>query len=101
MPFLAYTEINKEDERQRRDCDIDNPPMDGKVCRVDVTNQFGMCAREHDFGYSRSSPCIFLKLDTVGIRVFLLSFTKNLKSDFCRTLTGLLNSTIGPMIYRK
>lgn len=71
--FLAYTKVNKEDEKNRVDCDFENPPHNGKVCRVDVSSsKFGLCTRDKDYGYSKSAPCIFLKLNKV-------SFSKNLE----------------------
>lgn len=39
---------------------------DNKVCRVDVSsNKFNICTKEQDYGYSKSSPCVFLKLNKV------------------------------------
>lgn len=65
--FAAYTVTKKEDEKNRVDCDIDSPPQNGKVCRVDVSaNTFGLCTKDKDYGYSKSSPCIFLKLNKVS-----------------------------------
>jgi len=62
----SYTKVNKEDEKNRVDCDFENPPHNGKVCRVDVSsNKFGLCTKEKDYGYSKSAPCIFLKLNKI------------------------------------
>lgn len=66
--FPAYTITNKDDEKNRVDCDTNSPPTNGKVCRVDVSsNKFGVCTHDKDFGYSKGSPCVFLKLNKVKI----------------------------------
>lgn len=62
----AYTTVNKEDEKNRKDCTPEMERNDGKVCRVDVTpTKFNICTKEQDYGYSKSSPCVFLKLNKV------------------------------------
>jgi sodium/potassium-transporting ATPase subunit beta len=48
------------------DCDAENLPRDGKACRFDLSQKnLGICSREYNYGYSRASPCIFLKLSNV------------------------------------
>lgn len=62
----TYTTINKEDEKNRKDCTPEMERNDGKVCRVDVTpTKFNICTKEQDYGYSKSSPCVFLKLNKI------------------------------------
>lgn len=63
--FSAYNKPSKEDEKNRVDCSNDQPPPNGKVCRVDVKKAFGQCTTENRFGYPKSSPCVFLKLNKV------------------------------------
>lgn len=81
MFIAAYTDVKKEDEKNRVDCDKNSPPQNGKVCRVDVTpSQFGICTKEQNYGYPKSSPCVFLKLNKVRwifvkfLKFFLTSF---------------------------
>ncbi|XP_023708792.1 sodium/potassium-transporting ATPase subunit beta-2 isoform X1 [Cryptotermes secundus] len=45
-------------------CDFDQPPQDGKVCEVNVKN-FQPCTMEMGYGFNRSSPCIFIKLNKI------------------------------------
>lgn len=45
------------------DCDYDRPPMDGRVCNVDVRKGFGPCTKENVYGYLKHAPCVFLRLD--------------------------------------
>lgn len=80
LNFLAYTDVKKEDEKNRVECDKNSPPQNGKVCRVDVTpSQFGICTKEQNYGYPKSSPCVFLKLNKVR-HFFAILF--NLKLNF-------------------
>lgn len=45
-------------------CDYGKPPAAGKVCDVDMTT-WGQCTKKHKYGYNKSAPCIFLKLNKV------------------------------------
>jgi sodium/potassium-transporting ATPase subunit beta len=56
-------------------CDFDRPPENGKVCEVNV-KKFQPCTTEMGYGFNRSSPCIFIKLNKVriGYDYTLLSF---------------------------
>lgn len=45
-------------------CDFDQPAKKGRVCDVDM-NKFQSCGPAHSFGYSSTSPCIFLKLNRI------------------------------------
>ncbi|XP_035779416.1 sodium/potassium-transporting ATPase subunit beta-1-like [Anopheles albimanus] len=45
-------------------CDFNTPPPAGKVCAFDVS-KLGACTAEQNFGYNRSAPCIFLKLNRI------------------------------------
>lgn len=49
---------------QRVFCDYGKPAPHGKVCDVNMAN-WGQCTKENKYGYSRSAPCIFLKLNKV------------------------------------
>lgn len=92
--FAAYTKEDKEAEKNRVACDFTNPPQNGKVCRVDVSKErFGICSKERDYGYSKSSPCVFLKLNKVS---FWCQFFNNKAINFIyflRSTTGILFST--------
>ncbi|XP_055682368.1 sodium/potassium-transporting ATPase subunit beta-2-like [Lutzomyia longipalpis] len=45
-------------------CDFDSPPKPGRVCAVEVS-KWEHCNAENDYGYSKSSPCIFVKLNRI------------------------------------
>ncbi|KDR15243.1 Sodium/potassium-transporting ATPase subunit beta-2 [Zootermopsis nevadensis] len=45
-------------------CDFDRPPQEGMVCEVNV-KKFQPCTREMGYGFNRSSPCIFIKLNKI------------------------------------
>jgi sodium/potassium-transporting ATPase subunit beta len=45
-------------------CDFDQPPQEGKVCAVNVKS-FHPCTMEMGYGFNRSSPCIFIKLNRI------------------------------------
>lgn len=47
-------------------CDYDRPPGKGQVCDVDVKNWYP-CTAENNFNYHLSSPCVFIKLNKVGV----------------------------------
>lgn len=55
-------------KRNQMQCDFDSPRVAEKVCAVDVSN-LGDCTLENGFGYNKSSPCIFLKLNRVSIKL--------------------------------
>lgn len=67
--FLDVYKKADEDTRaqsNRVDCTPDTPPKDGKVCRVDTTSaKFGACTKSNQYGYSKGSPCVFLKLNKI------------------------------------
>lgn len=64
---LAYT--NKSlmvgGGRNQVQCTFDNPPAFGQVCAVNIEKNFGPCSELHGFGYNKSAPCIYLKLNKV------------------------------------
>ncbi|XP_055712084.1 sodium/potassium-transporting ATPase subunit beta-2-like [Phlebotomus papatasi] len=45
-------------------CDYDSPPKPGRVCAVDMST-FGECTSENGYGFNKSSPCIFVKLNRI------------------------------------
>lgn len=47
-------------------CDYDKPPALGNVCAIDITN-WGPCTDKEGYGYNRSKPCVFLKVNRVSI----------------------------------
>lgn len=64
--LTVYTEPPKT-KAVRQICDYDTPPADGKVCNVDVNSDvWGKCTSKKNYGYSTSSPCVFLKLNRVN-----------------------------------
>ncbi|PSN30527.1 Sodium/potassium-transporting ATPase subunit beta-2 [Blattella germanica] len=50
--------------KNQQQCDFDRNPDYGKVCAVDP-KQFEPCTSEMGYGYNRSSPCIFIKLNKI------------------------------------
>lgn len=64
---LAYT--NKSlmvgGGRNQVQCHFDNPAGFGQVCAVNIEKNFGPCSESHGFGYNKSAPCIYLKLNKV------------------------------------
>lgn len=55
--FLAY----RTPHPNRQKCDYNNPPAPGKSCDFDLT-KLGFCSSENNYGFSKGSPCVFLKL---------------------------------------
>ncbi|BES89360.1 Sodium potassium-dependent ATPase beta-2 subunit [Nesidiocoris tenuis] len=50
----------------RQMCDYDSPATEGKVCNVDVdSSDWGMCTSAHKYGFAKSSPCVFIKLNRI------------------------------------
>ncbi|XP_052893861.1 sodium/potassium-transporting ATPase subunit beta-1-like [Anopheles moucheti] len=45
-------------------CDFNTLPSRGNVCAFDVKN-LGACSEQAGFGYNRSAPCIFVKLNRI------------------------------------
>ncbi|XP_052897009.1 sodium/potassium-transporting ATPase subunit beta-2 [Anopheles moucheti] len=52
------------EEDNRVDCSFDNPPPEGKVCKVPMTN-WSPCVKENRYNFKKKSPCIFLKLNKI------------------------------------
>lgn len=50
--------------KRRVVCDYWKPPAPGRVCDVDMTS-WGQCTKENKYGYNKSAPCIFLKLNKI------------------------------------
>ncbi|XP_034237476.1 sodium/potassium-transporting ATPase subunit beta-2-like [Thrips palmi] len=50
--------------RNQVQCDASNPAPKGKVCAMNMDN-WGMCQGATSYGYSRSSPCVFVKLNKI------------------------------------
>lgn len=68
MKLISKT-ISRLDYTKGRDnqksCDFAfKDPGFENVCKVDVSN-FDLCKPENAYGYNRSSPCIFLKLNRI------------------------------------
>lgn len=64
--FVAYHVAQKlpGGGKNQQVCDFDQPPQNGKVCEVNVKN-FQPCTMDMGYGFNRSSPCIFIKLNKV------------------------------------
>lgn len=63
--LYPYEEAQNYPSTNSVDCD-EKKPKDGEVCRVDVSkNKFGSCTRDNHYGYTKGSPCIFLKLNRI------------------------------------
>lgn len=62
-------------------CDYNRPPPPGKVCDVDMTD-WGSCTKTKKYGYNKSAPCIFLKLNKIfGWMPKFYNDTNNLPSS--------------------
>lgn len=77
--FLANYMNPPKDHKENveKECSNDKLPSGGKVCPVDVSDRtFKGCTNSNDYGYSESSPCIFLKLNKVSVTLnfWVLSF---------------------------
>nr|XP_029709597.1 sodium/potassium-transporting ATPase subunit beta-1-like [Aedes albopictus] len=45
-------------------CNSTGRPAPGKVCHVDLS-QMGPCSAENGYGYNKSTPCIFVKMNRI------------------------------------
>lgn len=59
-----YRKPGSTARRGIKKCDYDNKPGEEEVCEVDVKN-WHPCTPENFYGYHKSSPCIFLKLNKI------------------------------------
>jgi hypothetical protein len=66
LVFTAYRVPQKlpGGGKNQQICDFDRPPQEGKVCAVNVKN-YHPCTMEMGYGFNKSSPCIFIKLNRV------------------------------------
>ncbi|KYQ53875.1 Sodium/potassium-transporting ATPase subunit beta-2 [Trachymyrmex zeteki] len=62
--FLEEYQKSPGANYERVNCDYGRPAPPGKVCDVDMSN-WGQCQKSNKYGYSRSAPCIFLKLNKI------------------------------------
>jgi hypothetical protein len=60
------------------DCNYSTKPEDGKVCAVNV-DAWDPCTSDKNFDYVNSRPCIFIKLNKVGL---LFNFCNNSKKCY-------------------
>jgi sodium/potassium-transporting ATPase subunit beta len=51
--------------RNQVQCSHDTGPGFGQVCAVNIEKNFGPCSESNGFGYNRSAPCIYLKLNKI------------------------------------
>lgn len=67
MYAAAYTESQKPGSRKGNlvACDAKTPPKAHQVCAFDIS-ALGNCSAEHGYGYNKSAPCVFLKLNKVS-----------------------------------
>lgn len=63
--------IEKQQKNNQAACDFASPRQANRVCAVNVDN-FGPCTSNEGFGYNKSSPCIFLKLNKVWIFTYFV-----------------------------
>lgn len=101
--FLKYNfSYNSEYERptsgtnnfeQRVHCEYGRPAPPGKVCDVDMT-EWGQCTKAKKYGFHKSAPCIFLKLNKVCVCAFatiiLLVSSIFLRLSYSQTKNELL-----------
>lgn len=60
-------------------CDFDDFPPKGRVCRIDLKQGWGPCTKENIYSYHKHSPCVFLRLDA----------TKNWTPDYLNVSSEL------------
>lgn len=53
--------------KNRVECSFQKPPQKGQVCYVEFNDVFERCTSQYDYGFSKGTPCIFLKLNKVFI----------------------------------
>lgn len=89
----VYTEPPKT-KAVRQICDYDTPPAEGKVCNVDVNSDvWGKCTSKQNYGYSTSSPCVFLKLNRIyGWVPDYYNTTQNLPAEMPADLKNYIKS---------
>lgn len=61
--FLVYKKGSTATDN-KIDCTYTNPPKDGQVCKIDIT-QWSPCVKEKNYNYDKHGPCIFLKLNKI------------------------------------
>ncbi|XP_058808798.1 sodium/potassium-transporting ATPase subunit beta-2-like [Phymastichus coffea] len=77
-------------------CDYDHAPAPGQVCAVDVKN-WHPCTKENSYGYHKSQPCIFLKLNKIyGWRPEYYNDTANLPKKMPNSLKDHIKSIKNP-----
>lgn len=59
-----FLEPYHQEEDNRVDCSFDNPPPEGKVCKVPM-NEWSSCTKANRYNFKKKSPCIFLKLNKI------------------------------------
>lgn len=75
-------------------CHYDRPPQPNKVCAVDINSKaWGPCVEKEKYGFTSSSPCIFLKLNRIyGWVPEYYNDTKNLPSEMPESLKNHIRS---------
>jgi len=51
--------------RNQVQCTFDNPAGFGQTCAVNIEKNFGPCSDINGYGYNKSAPCIYLKLNKI------------------------------------
>lgn len=62
-PYVDNTKLPGGGKNQAI-CDFNTPPKPGQVCAFDVKN-LGECSADQGYGYNKSAPCIFIKLNRI------------------------------------
>lgn len=52
--------------RNQVPCSFEKRAEKGQVCAANIDQDFGECTYANNFGYDKSRPCIFLKLNKVN-----------------------------------
>lgn len=63
MQFHFCLEYKKGSHNQKN-CDFEELPNAEQVCKLDIS-KFDECTSENRYGYAKSAPCIFLKLNRI------------------------------------
>lgn len=76
----------------QKNCDFETLPNADQVCKLDLT-KFDKCQTKEAYGYSHSSPCIFLKLNRIyGWVPEYYNDTKDLPEDMPQDLKDHIES---------
>lgn len=68
--------------RNQVQCNFNSTAGFGQVCAVNIEQSFGPCSESNGFGYNKSAPCIFLKLNKVSLDSYFFCWLVLGRYDF-------------------